>query len=249
MQPFSVITGLEPALVYIAESPYRRGEYKIGTANREDLRMKAGRTWLSNLEVVLTASYADALSAETAAKQHFSHLCVDGEWFTASLGEIRSFLNRLSALAEPERQSLRKKVGICIELGLLAPEDAPTINTAVDAILAWRLPRLKTTVRSELGAALTGLPGAACHAGNLARFGFVVRLGEGVVLVDLNQGSALVQMLDRTVGAGRWEHQMRDIAGFLEDGSTITLKEWLCSTAAEQPLRTKIANAHRRLPE
>ena len=223
---------IRPATVYVMQAPESRpGFCKIGRAFEPGRRVKSGSTWLPDLAVFFEAAFLDGTLAETAAHQRFKeHLFVDGagqEWFKVAPGAVKSYLQELQAAQEQVRAEFETQVRKALELGLIQGAMPCGMNTALEAVLNWKLPRQGLTAFQAARTALSSSPAAAPAIFALERAGMTPHIQEGVVIVNLAPGSALAKHLDKVVGANRWQPLLEDFAGFSKTGESVKMSEWI----------------------
>jgi hypothetical protein len=223
---------LRIASVYVATAPRSRpGLCKIGRSFRPDERASTGATWLPDLTVFSEVAFLDSVAAERAAHVHFSDVLVtdgDGvEWFRSTPELAHAQLQMQHAAQALAREQFDALVRKASELGLLSATTAAVVpNSALQAILLWRLPRQAVTALQVAQTALSSTPAAGPAIALLKKAGLTPVLSERVVLVNLPANGPLTRHLDRTIGAARWPAMLAYFAGFSKTGEPVKMSEW-----------------------
>lgn len=222
---------LRPSAVYVMVAPFSRpGLCKIGRSFQATRRTCEGSTWLPDLAVAFEVAFLDGVSAETAAHIRFSKdRFVEGngdEWFRVPPAEAAAYLRKQQDAQAGVRGQFDLHVRKALELGLLQSAASQVSNSALQAILNWKLPRQDVTALQASKAALSGTPAAAPAIALLEKAGLIPVLDEEVVLVNFTTNQPLVRYLDRTIGAQRWPVLLEDFAGFSKMGESVKMSEW-----------------------
>jgi hypothetical protein len=215
----------KPALLYVFTSPSRPGQCKIGKAQREDLRMKAAKTWIP-IEVYATFAFVHSYLNETKVHHHFaSRAANEAEWFNVGPGEACDYLRRLVAVQAPLLDEFKAMVALASEIGIFDISETSAPNSALQAILSWKLPRRQVVAGPAIRAALQSLPGCTQFVPALTDAGLLVDIAQAWVLLDLSEGTPLVRHLDKTIGKGRWERLLKDVGALTKEGQPVTIGE------------------------
>jgi hypothetical protein len=182
------------------------------------------------LTVFSEVPFLDSVATEQAAHLYFSEVMErDGrgqEWFRVSPQVAHLYLLQQFDAQSLARQQFDAQVRKALELGLLGSSVPPAANSALQAVLNWRLPRQSVTALQVAQAALSSTPAAGPAIALLQKAGLTPVLSERVVLVNLSANGPLGRHLDRTIGAARWPALLQDFAGFSKAGESVKLSEW-----------------------
>lgn len=222
---------LRPSAVYVMGAPRSRpGLCKIGRSFQPTQRTSAGKTWLPDLTIVSEVAFLDGVAAERSAHIRFASVrFVDGdgeEWFRAAPKVVLAYLRQLFDAQAVAREHFDVQVRKALELGLLQDAAKQVPNSALQALLDWRLPRQSITALQAAKTALSSTPAAGPAIALLEKAGLVPVLDAKVVLVDFTTNQPLRRYLDRTIGAARWPAMLNGIAGFSKTGESVKLAEW-----------------------
>lgn len=238
-----------PGVVYVMTSHAKPGQCKLGRAARQDRRVRAGRTWLKDLQVHAQFAFLHSPHAERLVHSHFAPQRADeSEWFHISPEEACAHLTQMQAVQAPTLAKFGEMVRLAGELGLAPSKRTKAPNSALEAVLAWRLPRSAVTAGEAIAAVLQRTPNCTVFATKLVASGFGVSLAESRVFLDLTEGTALVHHLDKAIGKGRWEPLLKDVGAFTREGQPVTLAQCLRECLSDPKLLAKkFSEQHRRL--
>lgn len=236
----------KPALVYVFTSPSRPGQCKIGKANREDLRKAAAQTWIA-VEVYATFAFVHSYLNETKAHHHFASRAADeAEWFNVPPEEACDYLRGLAAVQAPLLDEFKAMVALASEIGLFDVTETTAPNSALQAILRWKLPRRAVVAGTAIRAVLQRLPNCTQFAFALSNAGLKVDVAQAWVLLDLTEGTPLVRHLDKTIGKGRWERLLKDIGALTKDGQPVIISQCVRESLSDPLVLEKSFSAQSR---